>query len=343
MKKQIAILFNITLLFGCVENFDAPQNFETKNYYSVTGILTNELPAKVLIFKTTGYNLSNLDSLSINNAEVKMYDDLENFEILQAQGNGVYIGNCPGVASRFYHLEIKLNNGDFIVSKPEKMREPTIISDLSIIQAIDYGKDYLGEQIKLDGLKVRLSLNEESENRFFKWQYNGTYITKSPLSLNYPNICYIYENLAWIDIGKSTSNDKAKLIQELFFIKPEVKYVFGYSLQITQYAISETAYNYWKDVKDQQDNVGSIFDPPPTQILGNLQLTQSDEPVLGYFEVAAITSKRIMIDSSYFKTPPAATFAACYPIDPSATPPAWCIDCSVLLNSSRIKPDFWPN
>jgi hypothetical protein len=52
-------------------------------------------------------------------------------------------------------------------------------------------------------------------------------------------------------------------------------------------------------VKQQAEISGSIFDPPPATIRGNmLSLDNPDEVVLGYFMAGGETSQRIYVDKN---------------------------------------------
>ena len=75
-----------------------------------------------------------------------------------------------------------------------------------------------------------------------------------------------------------------------------------------QYSISQNAYRFLRLVKQQAEISGSIFDPPPATLRGNmLSLDNPDEVVLGYFIAAGETSERIYVDRNdlTFKQNPA--------------------------------------
>jgi hypothetical protein len=63
-----------------------------------------------------------------------------------------------------------------------------------------------------------------------------------------------------------------------------------------QLAINENAFRFWNSLFEQQTSVGSIFDPTPQQIKGNLEnVADAKEVVLGFFTAASVNSQKLMI------------------------------------------------
>jgi hypothetical protein len=69
-----------------------------------------------------------------------------------------------------------------------------------------------------------------------------------------------------------------------------------YRVDLKQYAISQEAYRFLRLVKQQAEISGSIFDPPPATIRGNMiSLDDPNEVVLGYFMAGGEASKTVYI------------------------------------------------
>jgi hypothetical protein len=109
-----------------------------------------------------------------------------------------------------------------------------------------------------------------------------------------------------------------------------------YFLIVTQRSLTKNAYNFWKNVSDQVNNSGGVFDKPPIAIVGNLvNINNPDEQVLGFFEVSSVQNKSIYferdkIDEIPFGTPPVYKEVSnyCIPCDEGAyrttiMPPGW--------------------
>jgi hypothetical protein len=69
-----------------------------------------------------------------------------------------------------------------------------------------------------------------------------------------------------------------------------------YSLLVKQYAISQAAYEFWKMHDDLSENAGTLFDPIPSQVTGNIyNLNDPEEPVMGYFEASGVSTRRVFV------------------------------------------------
>jgi len=73
-----------------------------------------------------------------------------------------------------------------------------------------------------------------------------------------------------------------------------------YSLLVSQYSISDNAYNYWNTLQHQSQGTGGFYETQPASITGNIHCTSHpDETVLGYFMVASVTQKRVFVPRNY--------------------------------------------
>ncbi|HEV3411965.1 MAG TPA: DUF4249 domain-containing protein [Puia sp.] len=143
-----------------------------------------------------------------------------------------------------------------------------------------------------------------------------------------------------------------------------------YSSLIRQYALTEDAYNYWLLIQKTSQDVGTLFDVQPTQLIGNIHcLTNPSEPVIGFISACTEQQQRVFIIndslSNWGHNQPA--FGCDTIIIPQNTPNAlvynypdtfyapyyfitagsWlvlasriCLDCT-LFGGSNQKPSFW--
>ena len=145
-----------------------------------------------------------------------------------------------------------------------------------------------------------------------------------------------------------------------------------YSIEVTQYALTKGSFEYWQLLKKNSSQLGTLFDPQPSQVTGNLHNLQNpDEPVIGEFNISGASRKRIFIqnaevapwalpDQAKTCEPPkqiAVDSAAYYLYDPAWEPAYYitdftgglqhmaiakkeCVDCRVR-GGSNVKPSFW--
>ena len=144
----------------------------------------------------------------------------------------------------------------------------------------------------------------------------------------------------------------------------------GYSILVRQYAISEDAYNYWQLIQKTTDNIGTLFDVQPTQLIGNIHCTTNpSQPVIGFISATSVQQQRLSILheklNNWPKNEPGNTCdtmtlagnAGYTLIWPNPGPYWWpyyfdagdnlvvgsrfCLDCT-YSGGTNIKPSFWP-
>ncbi|SDL05216.1 protein of unknown function [Catalinimonas alkaloidigena] len=79
------------------------------------------------------------------------------------------------------------------------------------------------------------------------------------------------------------------VINEQVFFLPFEKYM-GVKLRLTlqQHNISEAAYEFFRALEEQKQSTGSVVDPPPSEIKGNIyNVANPDEQVIGFFVASA--------------------------------------------------------
>lgn len=148
-----------------------------------------------------------------------------------------------------------------------------------------------------------------------------------------------------------------------------------YSILVNQYAISKEAYEYYQMLEKNTENLGTLFDPQPSQLTGNITcVSHPSEVVIGYFDALSEQSKRLFIDKSQLPAWSTSTgYEACKSdtvdiLDVPPFRPGWmfiekqffykatnmgcciytmgaviakneCVDCRTT--GTNIKPDFW--
>jgi hypothetical protein len=154
----------------------------------------------------------------------------------------------------------------------------------------------------------------ETDSRFYRWSALETWEHHSPwpIEFYYDGKINVVDppdyslSVCWITKfnSKVTTLSTANMVTNDFFMLP-INYVdntttrlyFGYSVLITQHALSEAAYNYWEQLRINNDHTGGLYEKQPLPVTGNLKnLTDPGKKVLGFFEASGTSEERIFID-----------------------------------------------
>jgi hypothetical protein len=133
-----------------------------------------------------------------------------------------------------------------------------------------------------------------------------------------------------------------------------------YSILVRQYAIEKQEYDFLSQMKKNTESLGTIFDPQPSALRGNIRcVTDPDDPVVGYVGASVVREQRIFIraaprfkmtcptdtipvDSIYFAVPASLPYNAVQrgpSIDSYLVSTPRCVDCT--LRGTNVKPSFW--
>ena len=150
----------------------------------------------------------------------------------------------------------------------------------------------------------------------------------------------------------------------------EDRFTVLYSIQVQQRALSKEGYEYYLNVQQQNEEMGGIFTPQPSEIQGNIScISQPGRRTIGYVGVYKnISEKRIYIHPNEIKRPPLysgceevsdsemdeqgySTYLIRYlagyrPVGTGTHIDHWalrrCTECEAN-GGSKNKPSFWPN
>ena len=69
-----------------------------------------------------------------------------------------------------------------------------------------------------------------------------------------------------------------------------------YSVLVKQYSLTESAYNFWNNLRKNNKEADDLFEKQPAMVKGNIyNVNDSSEVVLGYFGVSSVSAKRIIV------------------------------------------------
>lgn len=311
MRIKYKLLFIISIVFhGCIDPY-SPTLSDYLNTLVVDATITNE-PGPYIVKLSKSSTVYDPEFNPVSGARIVISDDLGNDETLTEIEPGVYstiFSGIQGIVGRRYSILIE-TEGKIYQSPFEELREPVTID--SVYPKVEYRGGLEGLQFYVDTKDVK----ENSKN--FLWTLNETYKYEAddyPLEMVFVNKDSIYEpSYEYQELIKTCwKTDKifqiftnsAKNISEpqilnfpLIYVDTESKKLYlKYSLLVNQYSISEDAYRYWNEIKEQNAESGSFYTKQPFQVIGNIvNVNDPDEVIFGYFTVAGLSSKRIFVD-----------------------------------------------
>ena len=373
MKPKYCLLILLLLLMagGCIESFKPVlEKGENEYILVVEGLITNQPGSfEVKLSRSVPVDTS-LNTLPERGAHVMVTDDLGNIYDFYEAEPGIYQSrdeNAKAVHGRNYQLSITDYEGNSYESSLVKM-EPT--PDIKRIYWKETSKDVFvdNEVFQEKGINIYVESEEPaSDIYYYKWDFTETWKTEMPELITvelqneaievYVNIppekknCWVSRNSSAILIKSIKQQQNNRIDSFLInYIPDDVDLVhIKYSLEVKQYALNKEMYDFWKRIKEFNEEIGSMYDQIPYSIYGNIVCcSDENKKALGYFNAAEVKTKRIFIDKEDHHLRTTNNFERCryftrpnrYPfVAPYYANNPFCADCR--NSGSSTKPDFW--
>lgn len=355
-KKQttvISIIVLATFIFqSCLKEIEFETDFN-QDILVVDGILTNsDQPDIISLSFAVDYGTQVFTPFE--SATVRVYDSNGNSTLIQEIEPGRYqvdkMALQPQIGETYY-LEIELENGKIYQSTPETMLPVPPIDSISFSISVEEFANDLGNIVDRNLFQMRAftTINTENTTDFLRWDVEHVFAFEQPFLYYIPfhqaAICYVYQPLdpQVINVVDGRSFEGNTSVNAVVATKP-MDYTFGFaqSYRLRQYSLSEETFEYWNNINKVSNQVGNIFDAPPAPITGNMSnINDTDEVVLGYFGVSAVSTKTLFVtkgDITPFYRPIA--FCGIEPRSPREQLPPECVACATLDNVGA-RPDYW--
>ena len=310
-------------LVACVEPYE-PEATEYDSTLVVDGLITNEA-SPFTIRLTQSFPYSETVGVPIEQAQVTIEEENGGRTLLAETAAGVYQNNpaiFQGQIGTSYRLLITLADGKRFESGWELMKAAPEIERLHFAMeeratSDPDGKVKIGPQIYLNTKGV------ENKTLYYRWEYVETYefrllhppgikvefgeglgggddeILSIPFNEFEGNKCWktAFSTNLLIATSENLSQDVIKDFPLLFIDNSSSRLHTRYSILVKQYAINQDYYEYLKKLEGINETTGSLFDPIPNEIFGNIKSVDGqDIPVLGYFSAAGASEKRLFIN-----------------------------------------------
>lgn len=296
----IILLLAGALLGGCREAYD-PEIEKYENLLVIDGLITDQAgEASVRLSRSYAFNESY--SEPEEQAVVMILDESENTQVLEEDTPGFYRARSgfSGRIGESYKLVVSTADGENYESEWVLLKAVPEIDRLSHVFEEREGTD--PDQLSY-GFQLLVSTQDPSNHtRYYRWEWTETWEFLTPLK----SPIYLDEERCWRSGGTSSiSIGTTEHLSQDVLVDYPVHFVSNqsnrlkirYSIELRQYSLSREAYSYWLNLQDTNEKTGSLFDPTPSMVLGNLSnMEEGGKPALGLFQASAVSRKRIFID-----------------------------------------------
>lgn len=308
LKGPLLFLLPVFLFQACVEPYEIEE--DTYNDYLVfEGTITDELKQQEIFLSRT-YRLQENEPIPERNANVKVTDGQNEYLFVEAvAGHYISLNEFRAVPGVNYSLEILTANGTYYNSTPTAAPTGNEIDDL------------YAERIQLDGedgVAIFIDNSGPSEtSRFYKYEYEETYKIVSRISANIDlvvedgeiilvcgkpreeTICYNTvesDNIVLTNSASYSQNTVERLMLR-FIGREDPVLSHRYSMLVKQYALTREAYTFFSTLQELSGSENIFSQNQPGFINGNVFSPEdSQDKVIGYFNVASVSSKRMFFD-----------------------------------------------
>jgi len=306
VKSIFLIAVAFLIINACVVPVDL--NFPASDgKLVVDGYITNvEKEHLVRLSYSSGFDNNGIWIPSkIDNAFVVIVDDNGNrTPLVNREPGDYYTPMFKAEPDRSYKIEVQVDGESYQSSfqqLPAYSESTKIRYEPSERQVFAVTTSNIRDQ---KGVGIYVSIDRVNEPVYYNWVQKNFKIYQARHgrgenerldSLKFPNItCYIrnFDRIQLDIFNNHPNNPEGPIEIDLDFIESSTFQYFDFSIQVIQLITNQESYDYWNSIKDAIDNVGSIFDPAPYSIPGNIKKIDNTQ-VLGFFGVYNETSSRI--------------------------------------------------
>jgi hypothetical protein len=356
---------------GCTQSYTPPATKGVNKYLVVDGLI---IPGP----DSTIFTLSNSANLSSPNgptpeigAQVLVEGSTGFSRQLPELGNGRYgTDSLPLDTSQQYRIDISTINGNHYLSDFVPLVQSPPIDSVSWKQLND-------------GVEIYVS-SHDAQNlvKYYRWEFvetweyhtnydaividsGGAIVDRDPNEQDYN--CWSSSNSSDIIIGSSVNLNQALIYEQPLTLIPtsSVKLSDNYSILVKQFGMTKDAYAFWQNLKTNTEELGTLFEPQPSEVAGNIHCTNNPSlPVLGYVSAGNSQDSRIFINNlqlnnwGYFVTCTDTTVFISdfylkyvkigyvpyqkFQVSEVKIAQAPCVNCALAGPGNTLKPPFWP-
>lgn len=291
----------LLMLITCIEPY-SPEINDQDDLLVVEAVITdNAGSCSVKLSRSYAYNQQ--EKLPETKATVLIVDSTESTISLKETQKGYYQPEdtlIRGEAGHWYQLRITTSSGEEYASDFEYMKSSPPIDSIYYTYKVKEGSTpYQPRQ----GVEFYVNTYDPfGATQFYRWEWQEYWEFNTQI----PSYNFLDKSRCWqtapstsIVIANSLALSEDRIQHQLlhFVDNTTERLKIKYGLVVRQYALSEKEYKYWNSLEQLLENGGTLFDPIPSPIYGNIKCTSHPEKsVLGYFQVSGVSSQTITVD-----------------------------------------------
>lgn len=299
--RNLIFVFLTLSLVACLDEYNVPISQQTEQLVVEARLTDEDLTPTLKLSLTTQFgNAGNYKPLQ--GALVQITDNTGKAVVFRSSPSqpGYYVPSdlkFRGQPTKTYRLSIALPDGRVYESTAETMPASVAIQNLYAEFQNPAARGQLGET----GYRVFVDVNDpRNVQNYYRWTAWGVHKRKSTgVPVSFTGICC---DLCWVRKDDNSVNmfsdagvDGNALKGKSVFLSPF--FYFGkHHIEVTQYNITRSTFQFWRRYQEQLQRTGTIFDPIPAPVVGNIaNKANPAELALGYFEVASVSKRRLII------------------------------------------------
>ena len=353
MKKyKLYVLVGVIITLGCVEEIDVIIEDDFESSLVVEATITNQNKIQEVLLSRT-YKLDQEGPVTESNANVKVLGNNGTEYSFEESEPGKYESVIQFAAQPEieYSISITTQDGKMYGSNEMTLTHETPMDELFFERGFN--------ENGIEGVSVFVnSYDPSASSEFYRFKFEETYKIVAPLWVTEDivdyNALYIEENgvppsepivprfglverpneeliCYKTDVSNSiiivnTNNlieDRLDKFRVLFINRDNYIITHRYSILVTQYVQSIEAYTFYETLKSFSESESVFSETQPGFLAGNLySRSNSQENVLGFFEVVAADTQRIYFNYNDLFS--------------GETVPPYVVNCSVLYAPSDL-------
>ena len=211
---------------------------------------------------------------------------------------------------------------------------------------VNESREWVLRSVKGINAHVQVPQNTSGKTIHYRWTYDPTWIFVAPLvSTNSPVYkCWATDPYYFDSFGLQIDNSGG-YAKDLFFIPTtrNIRIFEKFSVLVTQHAINEPYFSFWKEMKDRNEG-STLADVPPYNLKTNFSSPTGGKKVSGYFGVSAEQAKRWYFNKDDLSFYIENTWRAdCLVVYGPGPPAPECLDCREYSfgKATTEKPLWW--